>query len=153
MRHGRARHTLQRSTQHVLLEPLSAGGRPHGAAVDRRDEGGVGKAARTASAREIRYAATDLVVRTGGDGSAIWRACATGWTEAVFLGRDTELVDDGATSAVAKTQANVFRGARVSRFEEQDFCFALPRRSRAFEPIDGREQAGCAHGRCCSESF
>ena len=29
----------------------------------------------------------------------------------------------------------------------------LPWRSRAFEPIDRREHAGCAHGRCCSEPF
>ena len=36
-----------------------------------------------------------------------------------FLGRDTELVDDGVTSAVANRQANVFRGARVSRFESR----------------------------------
>ncbi len=41
------------------------------------------------------------------------------------LGREVRIVDDGVTTAVGKTQANVFRGARVSRFEEHDFCFAL----------------------------
>ena len=41
------------------------------------------------------------------------------------LGRDVRLVDDGVTTGVGKTQANVFRGARVSRFEEHDFCFAV----------------------------
>ncbi len=41
------------------------------------------------------------------------------------LGRDVRLVDDGVTTEVGKTQANVFRGARVSRFEEHDFCFAV----------------------------
>ena len=41
------------------------------------------------------------------------------------LGRDVRLIDDGVTSEVGKTQANVFRGARVSPFEEHDFCFAV----------------------------
>ncbi len=41
------------------------------------------------------------------------------------LGRDVRLVDDGVTMQVGKTQANVFRGSKVSRFEEHDFCFAL----------------------------
>ena len=41
------------------------------------------------------------------------------------LGRDVQLVDDGVTTAVGKTQANVFRGSKVSRFEEHDFCFAV----------------------------
>ncbi|MDE0054139.1 MAG: DNA methylase [Gammaproteobacteria bacterium] len=41
------------------------------------------------------------------------------------LGRDVQLVDDGVTTEVGKTQANVFRGAKVSRFEEHDFCFAV----------------------------
>ena len=41
------------------------------------------------------------------------------------LGRDVRLVDDGVTTEVGKTQANVFRGAKVSRFEEHDFCFAV----------------------------
>ena len=41
------------------------------------------------------------------------------------LQRDVRLVDDGITSAAGKTQANVFRGAQVSRFEEHDFCFAV----------------------------
>ena len=40
------------------------------------------------------------------------------------LGRDVRLLDDGVTTEVVKTQANVFRGARVSRFEEHDFCFS-----------------------------
>ena len=44
---------------------------------------------------------------------------------AVFLGRDTQLVDDGVTSAGGRTQANVFRGARVSRLDEHDFCSAV----------------------------
>ena len=41
------------------------------------------------------------------------------------LGRDVSLIDDGVTTEVGKTQANVFRGAKVSRFEEHDFCFAV----------------------------
>jgi hypothetical protein len=41
------------------------------------------------------------------------------------LGRSVRLVDEGVTTEVGKTQANVFRGSRVSRFEEHDFCFAL----------------------------
>ena len=41
------------------------------------------------------------------------------------LDRSVRLVDDGVTTEVGKTQANVFRGSKVSRFEEHDFCFAL----------------------------
>ena len=41
------------------------------------------------------------------------------------LCRDVRLVDDGVTTEVGKTQANVFRGAKVSRFEEHDFCFVV----------------------------
>ena len=41
------------------------------------------------------------------------------------LGRDVRLIDDGVTTEVRKTQANVFRGAKVSRVEEHDFCFAV----------------------------
>ena len=41
------------------------------------------------------------------------------------LERDVRLIDDGVTTEVGKTQANVFRGAKVSRFEEHDFCFAV----------------------------
>ena len=41
------------------------------------------------------------------------------------LGRDVQLVDDGVTTEVGKTQANVFRGSKVSRCEEHDFCFAV----------------------------
>ena len=41
------------------------------------------------------------------------------------LGRDVRVVDDGVTTEVSKTQANVFRGAKVSRVEEHDFCFAV----------------------------
>lgn len=41
------------------------------------------------------------------------------------LGRDVQLVDDGMTTDIGKTQANVFRGAKVSRFKEHDFCFAV----------------------------
>ena len=41
------------------------------------------------------------------------------------LGRDVQLVDEGVTTEVGTTQANVFRGAKVSRFEEHDFCFAV----------------------------
>ena len=41
------------------------------------------------------------------------------------LGRDVQLVDDGVTTEVGKTQANVFRGSEVSRFEEHDSCFAV----------------------------
>ena len=41
------------------------------------------------------------------------------------LGRDVRLIDDGVTTEVGKTQANVFRGAKASRLEEHDFCFAV----------------------------
>ena len=41
------------------------------------------------------------------------------------LGRDVRLIDNGVTTEVGKTQANAFRGRRVSRFEEHDFCFAV----------------------------
>lgn len=41
------------------------------------------------------------------------------------LGRNVRLVDDGVTTQVGKTQANVFRGSKVSRFEEHDFCFGV----------------------------
>ena len=41
------------------------------------------------------------------------------------LGREVQLVDEGVTTEVGTTQANVFRGAKVSRFEEHDFCFAV----------------------------
>ncbi len=41
------------------------------------------------------------------------------------LRRDVRLVDDGVTTEVGRTQANAFRGARVSRMEEHDFCFAV----------------------------
>ena len=41
------------------------------------------------------------------------------------LDRSVRLVDDGVTTEVGKTQANVFRGSKVSCFEEHDFCFAL----------------------------
>ena len=37
------------------------------------------------------------------------------------LGREVRLVDDGVTTEVAKTQANSFRGEKVSQFEEHDF--------------------------------
>ena len=41
------------------------------------------------------------------------------------LGRDVQLVDDGVTTEVGTTQANVFRGAKVSPFDEHDFCFVV----------------------------
>ena len=41
------------------------------------------------------------------------------------LGRDVRLLDDGVTTEVGRTQANAFRGAKVSRIEEHDFCFAV----------------------------
>ncbi|MCY4658350.1 MAG: DNA methylase [Acidobacteria bacterium] len=41
------------------------------------------------------------------------------------LGREVRLVDEGVTTEVGKTQANAFRGAKVSRVEEHDFCFAV----------------------------
>ncbi len=41
------------------------------------------------------------------------------------LGRRVRIVDDGVTTEVGNTQANAFRGARVSRFEEHDFCFSV----------------------------
>ena len=41
------------------------------------------------------------------------------------LGRDVRLLDDGVTTEAGGTQANVFRGAKVSRIEEHDFCFAV----------------------------
>ncbi len=40
------------------------------------------------------------------------------------LNREVRLVDGGVTTEVDRTQANTFRGARVSRIEEHDFCFA-----------------------------
>ena len=46
-------------------------------------------------------------------------------TLSLGLERDARLIDDGVTTQVGKTQANVFRGSKVSRFEEHDFCFAL----------------------------
>ena len=33
--------------------------------------------------------------------------------------------DLAAGRSLGRSKANVFRGARVSRFEEQDFCFAV----------------------------
>ncbi len=41
------------------------------------------------------------------------------------LGREVRLVDDGVTTEVGKTQANSFRGEKVSQFQEHDFCFAV----------------------------
>ena len=41
------------------------------------------------------------------------------------LGRDVQLIDDGVTTEVGETQANVFRGSKASRLEEHDFCFAV----------------------------
>lgn len=41
------------------------------------------------------------------------------------LGRPVRLLDDGITTEVDKTQANAFRGGKVSHFEEHDFCFAI----------------------------
>ena len=41
------------------------------------------------------------------------------------LNRDVHLVDEGVTSEVGRTQANAFRGTKVSRFKEHDFCFVV----------------------------
>ena len=41
------------------------------------------------------------------------------------LNRDVLLVDGGITTEVHRTQANAFRGAKVSRLKEHDFCFAV----------------------------
>ncbi|MCY3840295.1 MAG: DNA methylase [Gammaproteobacteria bacterium] len=41
------------------------------------------------------------------------------------LDRDVEIIDDGVTTEVGRTQANVFRGQKVSRVQEHDFCFAM----------------------------
>ena len=41
------------------------------------------------------------------------------------LDRDVCLLDDSVTTEVGKTQASVFRGGAVSRFEEHDFCFSV----------------------------
>ena len=41
------------------------------------------------------------------------------------LERDVQLVDDGVTTESGRTQANVFRGTKVTRFKEHDFCFAV----------------------------
>ena len=41
------------------------------------------------------------------------------------LDRDVQLVDDGVTTEVGRTQANVFRGEKVSCVQEHDFCFAV----------------------------
>ena len=40
------------------------------------------------------------------------------------LDRSVRFLVDSVTAEAGKTQANVFRGANVSRFEEHDFCFA-----------------------------
>ncbi|MCW8196873.1 DNA methylase [Verminephrobacter aporrectodeae subsp. tuberculatae] len=40
-------------------------------------------------------------------------------------GRKVEPTDDGVTSAVRKTQANSFRGAKASSSVEHDFCFIV----------------------------
>ena len=40
------------------------------------------------------------------------------------LDLSVRFVVDGVTTEAGKTQANVFRGAKVSRLEEHDFCFA-----------------------------
>lgn len=49
-----------------------------------------------------------------------------GLTAALTKGiqRDVQLVDNGVTTEVAKTQANTFRGGKVAKIEEHDFCFA-----------------------------
>ena len=40
-------------------------------------------------------------------------------------GRLVQLLDDGVTTLVKRTQANTFRGSKVSSIEEHDFCFIL----------------------------
>ena len=40
-------------------------------------------------------------------------------------GRSVQLVDDGVTTPVKRTQANTFRGSKASPTEEHDFCFTL----------------------------
>ncbi len=39
------------------------------------------------------------------------------------LKREVRLLDDGVTAEVGKTQANAFRGKKVSQIREHDFCF------------------------------
>ena len=39
------------------------------------------------------------------------------------LNRDIRMLDAGVTSSLARTQANVFRGSKVSPMVEHDFCF------------------------------
>lgn len=41
------------------------------------------------------------------------------------FGRDIYILDEGVTSEVIHTQANAFRGAKVSPVKEHDFCFVL----------------------------
>ena len=41
------------------------------------------------------------------------------------LNRDVLLVDGGITTEARGTQANAFRGAKVSRLKEHDFCFTV----------------------------
>ena len=41
------------------------------------------------------------------------------------LGRNVQLIDDGVTTEIGKTQANMFRGAPASQRVEHDFCFAV----------------------------
>ena len=46
-------------------------------------------------------------------------------TLSVGLERDIRPVDSGVTSVIVKTQANTFRGAKVSPRVEHDFCFVV----------------------------
>ena len=66
-----------------------------------------------------------IVIRIGG--RQLEKAeLRTGLLKAMItgLGREVRLLDDGVTTEVSGTQANAFRGAKVSRLEEHDFCFA-----------------------------
>ncbi len=41
------------------------------------------------------------------------------------LRRNVQLIDDGVSSEILRTQANAFRGAKTSRLLEHDFCFEV----------------------------
>ena len=46
-------------------------------------------------------------------------------TLSVGLGRPVDLVDEGLTTPVKRTQANSFRGSKASATDEHDFCFQV----------------------------
>lgn len=106
------------------------GGGP-GASYDRKDDRHYSKAQywtfvmeSVKGWRRLLAERARVVVRIGGRSfgkselrDGLSNALATG------LDRDVALASSGFSSAVTGTQANAFRGARVSRLVEHDFCF------------------------------